>query len=248
VRYLIVSDIHANLDALDAVLAAVPGGEAWDRAIVLGDLVGYGADPNGVVDRVRSLDPVAIIRGNHDKAACGLDDGSNFNTIARIAAQWTFDTLTPSNRDYLRALPQGPVQIDSRLEICHGAPFDEDHYIFDPDDALQALEAASRPVCLFGHTHLPAVFLQDGARFTGYAPDVDEDDVLELHDAVRYLVNPGSVGQPRDGDPRAAFAIYDPDGPRLLLRRITYPVAAAQRRILDAGLPTSLANRLAIGR
>jgi diadenosine tetraphosphatase ApaH/serine/threonine PP2A family protein phosphatase len=249
VRYLIVSDIHANLDALEAVLDAAPAGDAWDRVVVLGDLVGYGADPNGVVDRVRTLEPLAVIRGNHDKAACGVDDGSSFNTVARIAAQWTFETLTPANREYLRALPMGPVSIDEGLEICHGAPFDEDHYIFDADDATRAMAAASRPLCLFGHTHLPAVYQHEHGRLTAaYAPDADEDERLEVRGGVRYLVNPGSVGQPRDGDPRAAFGLYDTEGPTLLLRRIPYPVGSAQRRILDAGLPASLANRLAIGR
>jgi diadenosine tetraphosphatase ApaH/serine/threonine PP2A family protein phosphatase len=248
VRYLILSDLHANVDALDAVLDAAAGG-AWERAIVLGDLVGYGADPNGVVDRIRDLDPLAVIRGNHDKAACGIDDGSSFNTVARIAAHWTYETLTPSNRDYLRALPMGPVPIDDWLEICHGAPFDEDHYIFDASDAMQAIEAASRPLCLFGHTHLPAVYHYEAGRFTAaYAPDPDEDERIDLREGMRSLVNPGSIGQPRDGDPRAGFALYDTEGPTLFLRRVHYPVGAAQRRILDAGLPTSLANRLAIGR
>ena len=109
-RYLILSDIHANIDALDAVLAAAPAG-SWDRVLVLGDLVGYGAEPNQVIDRIVGLDPLVVIRGNHDKAACGIDDGSSFNLVARMAAQWTLETLTPSNREYLRALPAGPAVI-----------------------------------------------------------------------------------------------------------------------------------------
>jgi diadenosine tetraphosphatase ApaH/serine/threonine PP2A family protein phosphatase len=246
-RYLILSDIHANIDALESVLASAPAAE-WDRLLVLGDLVGYGAEPNGVIDRITGLDPVAVIRGNHDKAACGLEDGSSFNHIARIAARWTSDALTPANREYLRALPAGPVTIDDRLEICHGSPFDEDHYIFDSEDARRALDASRHPVCLFGHTHLPVVFRRDTTVFDGYVPDGSAETPLPLPDGVQYLVNPGSVGQPRDGDPRAAFALYDADAPSLLLRRVLYPVQRAQRRILDAGLPSSLANRLAIGR
>ena len=247
VRYLILSDIHANLDALDAVLGSAPPG-TWDRLIVLGDLVGYGGAPNGVIDRVRALDPVAIIRGNHDKAACGLEDGSNFNHVARVAAEWTGEALTPANRAYLRALPPGPIMIDDLVEICHGSPFDEDHYIFDVDDARRALEAGERPLCLFGHTHLPVVFQQEGDVFDGFLPEGDEDTTLVLQRGVKYLVNPGSVGQPRDGDPRAAFALYDSERRSLLLRRVHYAVDAAQRRILGAGLPASLANRLAVGR
>jgi predicted phosphodiesterase len=246
-RYLILSDIHANLDALEAVLSAVPS-SSWDRVVVLGDLVGYGAEPNAVVDRVRALDPVAVIRGNHDKAACGLEDASNFNQVARTAAAWTFETLTDGNRQYLRDLPAGPMSIDDHVEICHGAPFDEDHYIFDGDDALRALEAGVRPVCLFGHTHLPVIFRRHGEVFDGFVPEEDDETRVPLAAGARYLINPGSVGQPRDGDPRAAYAIYESDDPALVLYRVEYSVEEAQRRIRAAGLPPSLANRLAIGR
>jgi diadenosine tetraphosphatase ApaH/serine/threonine PP2A family protein phosphatase len=247
VRYLILSDIHANLEALEAVLDAAPAG-TWDHVVVLGDLVGYGASPNPVIDRVRELEPLAIIRGNHDKAACGIEDGSNFNHVARVAAMWTGESLTPENREYLRSLPAGPVVLDEHVEICHGSPFDEDHYIFDADDARRALEAGDRPLCLFGHTHLPVVFRRAGAVYDGFLPEGDADTTITLQPGVRYIVNPGSVGQPRDGDPRAAFAIYDSSGPTLVLRRVPYAVDAAQRRILGAGLPASLANRLAVGR
>ena len=246
-RYLILSDIHANLDALEAVLAALPP-EAWDRLVVLGDLVGYGAAPNAVIDRIRELDPVAIIRGNHDKASCGLEDGSNFNHVARVAAQWTGAALTPENREYLRSLPAGPLAIDDRVEICHGSPFDEDHYIFDADDAQRALDAGDKQLCLFGHTHLPVVFRRSGTVYDGFIPEGDAEVELALEAGVRYVVNPGSVGQPRDGDPRAAFAIYDTRGPSLILMRIAYAVDAAQRRIIAAGLPATLANRLGVGR
>ncbi len=246
-RYLILSDIHANIDALETVLAAAAPG-TWDRVMVLGDLVGYGAEPNAVVDRVRALDPIAVIRGNHDKAGCGLDDGSSFNNVARMAAFWTLEALTPANRDYLRALPQGPATIDETVEICHGAPFDEDHYIFDGDDAARALDAMTRHVCLFGHTHLPVVFRRSADVFDGFMPEGSDTLTVPIDQGLSYLVNVGSVGQPRDGDPRAAFGIYDADARSLLLRRVPYPVDAAQRRILNAGLPASLANRLAIGR
>ena len=246
-RYLIISDIHANIDALEAVLAAAPA-DTWDRALVLGDLVGYGAEPNAVIERVRALDPLVVIRGNHDKAASGIDDGSSFNYVAKLSAQWTSEALSPEHREYLRALPQGPVTIDEMVEICHGAPFDEDHYIFDSDDASRALDAASRPLCLFGHTHLPVVFRRHPALFDGFMPEGPDDATLEVIEGINYLVNVGSVGQPRDGDPRAAFGIYDSEGSTVVLRRTPYPVEIAQRRILSAGLPSSLANRLAIGR
>jgi diadenosine tetraphosphatase ApaH/serine/threonine PP2A family protein phosphatase len=244
VRYLLLSDIHANLEALDAVLASVKG--EWDQVLVLGDLVGYGADPNAVIDRLLSLNPAAVIRGNHDKAACGLDDGENFNQVARFAAAWTMQQLTPENRKYLRELPAGPTIVDDHLEICHGAPFDEDHYIFDAVDAQRAFASASRPVCVFGHTHLPVIFAVSGVELSGDVPD-DDLRTLPLKPDSRYLLNPGSVGQPRDGDARAAFGLYNSDG-TFVFRRVTYDVGEAQRKISATGLPQSLANRLAIGR
>ena len=244
-RYLIIADVHANLEALTTVLDAERN---WDHLLVLGDLVGYGASPNEVVDRIRGLDPVAVIRGNHDKAACGIEDGSNFNQVARLAAVWTHETLTPDNRQYLKELPAGPEAIDDHLEICHGSPFDEDHYIFDGEDALRALSASVRPLCIFAHTHLPVVFHYENESFDGFVPQADEDTTVALRPDARYLVNAGSVGQPRDGDPRAAYGIYDSHALSLTLKRIVYPVDAAQQRILNAGLPASLANRLAVGR
>jgi predicted phosphodiesterase len=246
VRYLVLSDLHANLEALEAVLAESPP-ESYDRVVVLGDLVGYGADPNAVVDRIRALNPLAVIRGNHDKAACGLDDGSSFNQIARFAAAWTGDALTPDNRQYLRDLPAGPALIDEHVEICHGSPFDEDHYIFDGNDARRAFDASRRALCLFGHTHLPVIFSEEAGQLSGIIPELAVHDV-RIQNGVRFLVNIGSVGQPRDGDPRAAYATYDSTGPTLVLHRIEYPVGVAQRKIVSAGLPQTLANRLAIGR
>jgi diadenosine tetraphosphatase ApaH/serine/threonine PP2A family protein phosphatase len=246
VRYLILSDIHANLDAFEAVLAHAEG--RWDRALVLGDLVGYGAQPGEVIDRVLSLDPDVVIRGNHDKAACGIDDGSQFNAVARHAAIWTGEHLPPDKLEYLRALPMGPVEIDAVTEICHGAPFDEDHYIFDGADARMAFDATSRPLCLYGHTHLPAIFRRLDEYYEGGMPDPDREVIVSLQRGVRYLVNAGSIGQPRDGDPRAGYGVLDADARELRLYRVPYPVEEAQRKIIAAGLPVSLANRLAVGR
>jgi len=245
-RYLILSDIHANMDAFDAVLTHAA--DAWDRVLVLGDLVGYGAEPNAVVDRVRALAPDAVIRGNHDKAASGLDDGSGFNHVARMAALWTGLQLTPDNHAYVRGLAMGPVQVDALTEICHGTPFDEDHYVFDGNDAMLALRSAQRPLCLFGHTHLPALFKMVDERFEGTPLDPDRDHVIPLQRGARYLVNVGSIGQPRDGDPRAAYGILDDEAREVRAFRVPYAVERAQQKILAAGLPASLANRLALGR
>jgi predicted phosphodiesterase len=248
-RYLILSDIHANLDAFDTVLEHASG--RWDRVLVLGDLVGYGAEPNAVVERVRELQPDAVIRGNHDKAACGIDDGSQFNHVARMAAIWTGGQLTPENRAYLHDLPMGPAQIDALTEICHGTPFDEDHYVFDGNDATMALHSASRPLCLYGHTHLPAIFKivdHDMESFEGEAPDPDREVVVRLQRGTQYLINAGSIGQPRDGDPRAGYGVLDDEAREIRLYRVAYPIHSAQQKIMAAGLPASLANRLALGR
>src|SRR5579872_3331489 len=156
-RYLILTDIHANLEALDTVLADAAE-RGYEETLVLGDLVGYGADPNAVIARVLALTPKAIVRGNHDKVACGLESAEGFNVVARTAAAWTFEALTPENRGWLAALPRGPEAIDDLIEICHGSPFDEDAYIFDEVGALRGLQTSKRPLCLFGHTHFPVSF------------------------------------------------------------------------------------------
>ena len=246
-RYLVISDIHGNLEALETVLTVVDG--QYDKVLVLGDLVGYGADPNAVTDRVRELAPHMVIRGNHDKVAAGLDDGESFNAVARSAVLWTYEALTPDNRDYLKKLPAGPQVIDDLLEICHGTPFDEDVYLFDDLDALRAFEAASRPVCLFGHTHVAVGFRYEDSALEIVAGPGDTAGLrLEFTPEGRYLINAGSVGQPRDGDPRAGAAIVDVSARQIELFRIPYPIEEAQRKIRLAGLPEVLAKRLSLGR
>jgi predicted phosphodiesterase len=244
-RYLVLTDIHANLEALEACLADAAA-RACDRTLVLGDLVGYGADPNAVIERLRDLDPFALVRGNHDKVASGLEPADGFNPVARSAVQWTFDQLTPAHRTWLAELPQGPHLVSDLLEICHGAPFDEDAYIFDELDAAHALKVSERPLCMFGHTHCPAAFELSGNALDGSGPTADSR--VQLVDGSKYLMNPGAVGQPRDGDARAAYAIVD-DGTRSVdFIRVRYAVTVAQAKIVKAGLPEVLAHRLAVGR
>jgi diadenosine tetraphosphatase ApaH/serine/threonine PP2A family protein phosphatase len=247
VRYLVISDIHANLEALDAVLAAAEQ-LAHDRVLVLGDLVGYGADPNAVVERVRTLAPHALIRGNHDKVGSGVESPDGFNAVARSAIRWTYDALTPENRDWLANLPTGPVLVNEVIEICHGTPFDEDAYVFDDLDALRALHAAQRPLCLFGHTHVQIGYALQGDQFTLTTLDEARPLPVPFPEGTKHLLNPGSVGQPRDGDPRAAFGIADTVRREFTIYRIDYPVQRAQARILAEGLPEVLAQRLALGR
>lgn len=243
-RYLVVSDIHANLEALTATLAAA---NDCDRTLVLGDLVGYGADPNAVIDRVRAMSSATVIRGNHDKVGAGLEDLNDFNFLARQAIEWTAAALTVSNRDWLRELPMGPVIIDDLIEICHGAPFDEDVYLFDDLDALRAIRSTRRPLCLYGHTHVPAAYcLAETLRPIGNPRRGQFRYQLEPN--VKYLINCGAVGQPRDGDARAAFGIVDTTNKTLDVMRVHYDVVAAQAKIIAAGLPDVLAQRLAVGR
>ncbi len=247
-RYLVLSDIHANIEALDAVLAAAPP-ERFDRVIVLGDIVGYGADPNAVVDRVRSLNPDAIIRGNHDKVAAGVESAEGFNQAARHAAMWTLNNLTEANKEYLTSLPLGPLVVEDEIEICHGSPDDEDEYIFEHVDAVEALRAQAEPVCFFGHTHVAVVYWLSVAAFDIILPSPNDAEThIQIQTDRRYLINPGSIGQPRDGDPRAAYATYDSDTHELVLYRVPYNVAGAQSKITGAGLPEGLARRLALGK
>lgn len=239
-----MSDVHANLEALEATLATAG---PTDGILVLGDLVGYGADPNAVVERIRRLPNATLIRGNHDKVSVGIDDVQAFNHLARHAIEWTAAALSPDNRAWIAALPQGPVCVDPLVEICHGAPFDEDVYIFDELDAGRAITAVSRPVCLFGHTHVPAVFAHEFELQVLGPPRGRRFDVT-LDEGTTYLINCGAVGQPRDGDARAAYGLLDTDARTLCITRVAYDVAAAQSKILEAGLPDVLARRLGAGR
>src|SRR5262249_25209311 len=246
-RYLVLTDIHANLEALDACLGDAAA-RKYDQTLVLGDLVGYGADPNAVIERVRQLAPVAIVRGNHDKVACGLEQADGFNSVARSAARWTYDALTTEDRSWLASLPRGPHNVDELVEICHGSPSDEDAYIFDELDAARALKASARPLCLFGHTHYAAVFELALDGLDSPTLGTSTEYRVSIAGGSKHLINPGSVGQPRDGDARAAYGIVDEDARRVELFRLDYPIEEAQMKIVRAGLPEVLAQRLAVGR
>jgi diadenosine tetraphosphatase ApaH/serine/threonine PP2A family protein phosphatase len=246
-RYLVISDIHANLEAYETVMAAAkPLG--YDKVLMLGDLVGYGADPNAICDRIRELKPDGLIRGNHDKVGSGVESPEGFNAVARNAIGWTYNTLTKDNREWLAALPAGPVIVDDTIEICHGTPFDEDAYVFDDLDALRAMHSARRPLCLFGHTHVQVGHFLAKDQFGLATSDDQRPLVIPLDPANRYLINPGSVGQPRDGDPRAGFGLVDTNAREMTIYRVEYPISKAQARILEEGLPEVLAQRLALGR
>jgi predicted phosphodiesterase len=245
-RYLILSDIHSNKEAFGAVLSFVRR-KPWDKAIFLGDLVGYGANPNQAIDMLRSLRPFVGIRGNHDKVCSGIEDGELFNRIALEAAMWTRKKLTRANHTWLRTLPQGPVTVDDTFAISHGTPIDEDAYIFGEIEALNVFRNTDFPLCFFGHSHFPVIFALSPDAITTILT-VAPSFKFKLREGVRYLINPGSIGQPRDGNPLASFALYDSETRVISIHRIPYRVRTAQQKILKAGLPRPLADRLAIGR
>jgi predicted phosphodiesterase len=246
VRYLIVSDLHANWEALEAVLKDAKG--QYEQAVCCGDLVGYGADPNAVVEWVRANCQV-VVRGNHDKACTGLDDLEWFNPVAKAAALWTQNQLTAENADYARALPKGPIQ-ENGFQLVHGSPFDEDEYVLDPTEAGQAFNYLESRLAFFGHTHVQGGFIWNRSRVeTILSPSGWGDrQEMEIDPECAYLVNPGSVGQPRDGNPRPAYALYDAESHVVTYCRTGYDLPAAQKKIRDAGLPSILADRLQVGR
>jgi predicted phosphodiesterase len=244
-RALLLSDLHANLEATEAVLRAARA-LGFDRALVLGDLAGYGADPGPVVAAVRGLPGLMIVRGNHDKVVSDLEPMEGFNDQARAAATWTRAALGPEAIAWVRGLPRGPVPVAPGVILAHGSPADEDVYLLHPGEARRAFEHQPFDLCFYGHTHLPGCFSLDGDRVEWRPARGDRFD-LDLEPGRRWLVNPGSVGQPRDRDPRAAFALYDDGEHRVSIARVPYPIAAARSKILAAGLPPWLGDRLLLG-
>jgi len=246
-RYLIISDIHSNMTALDAALASAHG--KWDQAVCLGDLVGYGPDPNEVIDCVRSLDAV-VIRGNHDKAVAGAEDIEDFNPVARAAVMWTRERLRPENREFLQHLAKGPQRVDG-FSIVHGSVHDEDEYVYAPELAIDDLKNALTPVTFFGHTHLQGGFSLDGEDvqvLRAVPAGGRTSSSIALESGITYLLNPGSIGQPRDGNPRAGFALADFESHAVEFWRIPYDIVRVQERMNQAGLPEALILRLSFGR
>ena len=252
-RILLLSDIHSNLEALEACLAAAP---PHDATVNLGDIVGYGASPNEVSQAARELGGT-FVRGNHDKVVAGIDSADSFNPIAGIAATWNREQLTADNLDWLRTLPKGPVVAAefAGVQYVHGAPDDEDHYVVTLEDAVQQLIETSVNVTFFGHTHIQGAFAfrQDMVMIEDIIPEYasvgkQETSDLHLEAGATYLINPGSVGQPRDGDWRAGYAVFDSDERVVTFCRAPYNLRLAQQKIFDVGLPAKLATRLAAGR
>jgi predicted phosphodiesterase len=253
-RALILSDIHGNLEALESVLeAANAHAGGYDAIWNLGDIVGYGGSPNEVVESIRATATLHV-RGNHDKVCCGIASALGFNPVARQAAQWTESALTPENMEWLRQLPQGPLTCEPfSAAIAHGSPTNEDLYILNIRDAWAPLQQMKLHITFFGHTHVQGGFSWLDESWNEFRPRYTtqndrEEWVLSLEANRHYLLNPGSVGQPRDGDWRAAYAVLDEDAATVTFHRVPYDLARAQGHILMADLPERLALRLREGR
>jgi predicted phosphodiesterase len=244
-RYLIFADIHGNLEAYLAVLKFIAK-KKIDHYVFLGDLVGYGASPNEIIQRIQALKPLTMIRGNHDKAVCGQDSIETFNPIAASAIFWTKERILKKNHNFLSRQKKGPLFLHEDITICHGAPFDEDYYIFGEFDAAEAFDHSKTPLCFFGHTHFPFVYTEKDGVVEGTFIEGESNEV-KIEKGVRYLINPGSVGQPRDRNPRASCAIYDTETRVLKFFRLEYNIEEAQRKILAERLPPALAERLSLG-
>jgi predicted phosphodiesterase len=246
-RILILSDLHANKTALEAALKAAAG--RWEMAVCLGDVVGYGPDPTYVTSKIRQLS-THTIRGNHDKAVAGLMSTDDFNPVAKAAVDWTRAQLSSENLQWLASLPQGPLTTDG-IVLVHGAFEDEDEYVFTPAQALEGLLDSTTDITFFGHTHHQGGFAYRDSNLEVlqiHPRSTETFAALRVEPGRRYLLNPGSIGQPRDGDARAAFAIADLNHRTVEFWRVPYDIAEVQKRMRAAHLPEPLIQRLVVGR
>jgi len=240
-RVLVITDIHANYTALDAVLAEAG---KLDATWCLGDLVGYGPDPNECIERVKQLPNLKCIIGNHDKAALYQLDSDAFNPEARAAIYWTQKMLTDSSKSFLENLPE-KIEMED-VTLAHGSPRHPVwEYLLDTRTATINFDFFDSPLCFVGHTHLPVIYTMDNKHANALLNIPEPNFTITL--PKRGILNPGSVGQPRDRDPRAAFAIYDSDGATWTYRRIHYDIPSVQERMIAAGLPDRHIQRLAAG-
>ena len=239
-RFAIFSDIHANLEALEAVLADAHERKCTDF-VCLGDVVGYNANPHECVERVRAMD-CPIVKGNHDEQASLIESSRDFNEMAEQAIQWTRDHLTEEDKEWLRGLLlQRPVHDFTIVHATLDTP-EQWGYVFNNLDAAASFTYQQTTVCFFGHTHVPMAFIRDDGV---HRMRIEQ---LRIEPTKKYFINVGSVGQPRDADWHAAYCVYDIDNNIVEQRRVKYDLEAAQKKIVDAGLPRLLAERLAIGR
>ncbi len=243
-KYLVISDIHSNLEAFEKLLNIKKVKEV-DKILFLGDLVGYGANPNEVIELFRSLKNVAYIRGNHDKVVAGIESSSLFNPVAAFSAEWSKNNVTKENLEFLKNIEMGPKIVDHFSTICHGSVFDEDYYVFSVFEASESMKSMETSVGFYGHTHFPVMYLLRNNK-VDTVPFV-KDTKIKLDSNTKYLINPGSIGQPRDKDPRPSYIIFDSNKRELLFQRFSYSIKKTQKKIREAGLPDVLASRLESG-
>lgn len=252
-RYGIITDLHSNIESLEAVLAAIEkeGIDAW---ICLGDIVGYGANPNEVTARVIGLKNCKTVIGNHDVVAIGREHDMLFNSAARQAIRWTAEKLSPEHKGYLNALPYTISLPD--LFLCHSSPDNpkEWYYLTDEAAADYAFSYFNERICLIGHTHIPRIYAKEISYTTAYTEKpvdtipIPESGVVYLEGNRQFIINIGSTGQPRDGDNRACGGVLDMATNTFKLLRVSYDIEKAGQKIKDAGLNTRLADRLHVGR
>ncbi len=241
-KYAIISDIHSNLHALTAVLGEIDA-RGVQHIFALGDLVGYNAFPGEVLSQITARN-IPSIMGNHDIVCCGRENPIWFNDVAKEAALWTRRRLSEAERQYLGGLPN-EERIQQTVYAVHGSPMSRDDYLMDLMDALncfQHLPDTKIQICFYGHTHIPAIF-----SFHGPSHDSVGTGKHMLSPRNRYFINPGAVGQPRDGDRRASFAVFDAEEMSVEIIRTEYDVESAMKAVLQAGLPHFLAERLQVG-
>ncbi len=243
-RYAVISDIHSNLEALETVFREIDR-IGVDRIVSLGDLVGYNADPNECVRMIEERNILSLM-GNHDAAVCGLEDPADFNPIARAAVLWTRQVLEPRRRSFLEGLTP-EATLSEGIRLVHGSLIHRDHYLrshYDIMENIRRMRGAEPEIRMlfFGHTHIQVAF-----AFEGEEPVVLSSRKFSVRDDSLYLVNPGSVGQPRDRDPRCAFLLYDGEAQTVEFVRLPYDINACSEKIISAGLPGALADRLQTG-
>ena len=242
-RVLVISDIHANLAAFEAVLADAKG--KWDIIWCLGDVIGYGPDPNECVALLREHKHISL-SGNHDWAVLDKLDVTTFNQVARFAISWTQSVVTAETRDYLNSLPPKIEIEESPFTLAHASPRQPVwEYILDVDTAAINFDYFDTPYCLVGHTHVPVIFAEsDPQTCVTIMPDYTQPMPL---DATRRIINPGSVGQPRDSDPRSSYALLDTETLVWEYKRVEYPISRTQEKMRKEGMPPRLVERLGYG-
>lgn len=246
-KYLIFSDIHSNLESFEKLFSLKKTKDV-DKFIFLGDMVGYGPNPNETVSLYRELsatNPFHCIRGNHDKVTADLESSSLFNPVAAFSAEWSKVQISTENKEFIKNLKKGPEVVDHFITICHGSTFDEDYYVFSMFEAIESFKFMETSLGFFGHTHFPIIYLLRNEKID--VVPLTSNTKIKLDSNTRYFINPGSIGQPRDKNPDPSFIIFDSSKKEIHFQRFSYNIKKTQKKIRNAELPEILATRLESG-